>query len=81
MTTHAVCLLVAGYAALQILSGSESVIEESETLVIMEGGEETPCLIKPKAEMALPAKSRGVVTGSAVADPSVCFWTVGGQEV
>ena len=81
VATHAVCLLMTGYAALQILPGSERVAEESQALVVMKGGEERAALVEPKVQVAFTAKSLGVVAGTAVADPTVSLGSVGGQEV
>jgi hypothetical protein len=81
MTTHAICLLMTGYAALQILPGSERVAEKSEALFVMKSGEERAALVEPKVQVAFTAKSLGVMAAAAVADPTVSLGSVGGEEV
>jgi len=81
VTTHAVGLLMAGHTALQILPGSEGMAEKTQTLIVMESGEEGAALIKAKVQVAFPTKSLGVVAGTTVADPAVGFGPVGSQEV
>jgi hypothetical protein len=72
---------MARHTALQILPGREGMAEKAQALVVMESGEEGTALVEPKVQVAFPTKSLGVVAGTAVADPTVSFGSVGGQEV
>lgn len=81
MTPQTVVLPMARDAALEVLARRLGVAQHPESLIVMEGGHETPLTLDSESEMACSAECLRVVATAAVTHASVGFWAVGCQKV
>ena len=55
--------------------------EEANALVVVKSGKCPATLIETQVEVTLPAKDLGAVAGTAITNPAIGFWPMGGEEI
>lgn len=81
MTPHAVTLLMARDATLQVLASGLGMTEDPDGFPVMEGSDQAAPTAEAHAQVTLPAERLGIVAGGAVADPAVGLRSMGCHEV